>query len=139
MNGRISPDEINVDRALEIGETTMKTFELSWPTGFNAPISKEVKTMQLMKKHVGVSAIKLYDTNVIYSRIIGLQASGREVEIYDVLKYELAPVPMAMFDSSGDMRVANTKSTLKPQLQVKTSNRHADHDNRLIVDGSAML
>ena len=75
MNGRISPDEVNVDRALEIGETTMKTFELSWPTGFNAPISK--KTMQLMKKHVGVGAIKVYDTNVIYSRIIGLQGSGR--------------------------------------------------------------
>ena len=104
VSGRISPDEVNVDRALEIGETTMKTFELSWPTGFNAPISKEVKTMQLMKKHVGVGAIKVYDTktNVIYSRIIGLQASGREVDIDDVLKYELAPIPMAMFDSSGD-------------------------------------
>ena len=62
--------------------------------------------MQLMKKHVGVGATKMYDTNVIYSRIIGLQASGREVEIYDVLRYELAPVPMAMFDSVGDMRVA---------------------------------
>ena len=41
VNGRISPDEVNVDRALEIGETTMKTFELSWPTGFNSPISKD--------------------------------------------------------------------------------------------------
>ena len=102
VSGRISPDEVNVDRALEIGETTRKTFELSWPTGFNAPISKEVNTMQLMKKHVGVGAIKVYDTNVIYSRIIGLQASGREVDIDDVLKYELAPIPMAMFDSSGD-------------------------------------
>ena len=139
MSGRISPDEVNVDRALEIGETTMKTFELSWPTGFNAPISTEVKTMQLMKKHVGVGAIKVYDTNVIYSRIIGLQASGREVDIDDVLKYELAPIPMAMFDSSGDMRVAKTNSTLKRQLQVETSNRITDQDNCLIIDGSAML
>ncbi len=55
VNGRISPDEINVDRALEIGETTMKTFELYLPTDFNAAISNEVKTMQLMKKHVGES------------------------------------------------------------------------------------
>ena len=36
---------------------------------------KEVKIMQLMKKHVAVGAMKLYETNVIYSRIIGLQAS----------------------------------------------------------------
>ena len=40
----------------------------------------------------------MYATNVIYSRIIGLQASGR-----DYLKNELAPVPMAMFDNSDDM------------------------------------
>ena len=59
----------------------MKTFELYWPTGFNAPTSKEVNTMQLMTKHVCVGAIKVYDTNIIYIRIIGLQASGREVDI----------------------------------------------------------
>ena len=53
--------------------------------------------------------------------------------------YELAPIPMAMFDSPGDMRVAKTKSTLKRQLQVETSNRITDQDNRLIIDGSAML
>ena len=35
--------------------TTMKMFELYWPTDFNAAISKEVKTMQLMKKHLGES------------------------------------------------------------------------------------
>ena len=72
VNGRISPDEVNIDRTLEIGETIMKTFELYWSTGFNAAISKGVKTMQLMKKHVGVGAMKVYATNVIYSHIIGL-------------------------------------------------------------------
>ena len=103
MSGRISPDEVNVDRSSSGNwRDDHENIELSWPTGFNAPISKEVKTMQLMKKHVGVGAIKVYDTNVIYSRIIGLQASVREVDIDDVLKYELAPIPMAMFDSSGD-------------------------------------
>ena len=55
VTGRISPDEVNVDRTLNIGEMTMKTFELYWPTDFNAAISKEVKTMQMMKKHVGES------------------------------------------------------------------------------------
>ena len=55
VNGRISPDGVNVDRALKIGETTMTTFELYWPTDFNAAISREVKTMQLMKKYVGES------------------------------------------------------------------------------------
>ncbi len=74
-----------------------------------------------MKKHVGGGAIKVYAANIIYSRIIGLQASGREVEIDDVLKYELAPVPVAMFDISVDTRVAKTKSTLKQDVQVEIS------------------
>ena len=78
--------------------------------------------------------MKVYATNVIYSRIIGLQASGRED-----LKNELAPVPIAIFDNSGDMRVANIKSTLKRELQVETLNRHTDQENSLIVDGPVML
>ncbi len=49
-----------MDKVLEIGETIMKTFVLSWPTSFNAPIIKEVKTKQLMKKHVGVGAIRVH-------------------------------------------------------------------------------
>ena len=76
----------------------------------------------------------MYATNAIYSRIIGLQASGRED-----LKNELAPVPMAMFDNSGDIRVAKIKLTLKRELQVETFNRHTDQDNSLIVNGSVML
>ena len=55
------------------------------------------------------------------------------------MKNELAPVPIAMFDNSGDMRVANIKSTLKRELQVGTLNRHTDQDNSLIVNGSVML
>ena len=50
------------------------------------------------------------------------------------MKNELAPVPMAMFDNSGDMRVAKIKSTLKRELQVETLNRHTDQDNSLIVN-----
>ncbi len=75
--------------------------------------------------------MNVYATNVIYSRIIGLQASGRED-----LKNELAPVQMAMFDNSGDMIVAKIKSTLKRELQVETLNRHTDQDISLIVNGS---
>ena len=78
--------------------------------------------------------MKAYATNVIYSVVIGLQTSGR-----DDLKNELAPVPMAMFDNSGDMRAAKIKLTLKRELQVETLKRHTDQDNSLIVNGSVMV
>ena len=64
-----------MDKVLEIVETIMKKCLLSCPTSFNAPIIKEVKTKQLMKKHVGGGAMQVYHINIIYSRIIELQVS----------------------------------------------------------------
>jgi len=46
---------------------------------------------------------------------------------------------MAMFDSSGDMRVAKAKSTLKRQLQVEATMRHMSKNSSVIIDISAML
>ena len=36
------------------------------------------------KKSIKVGAVKIYDTNLIYSRVIGLQASDRTVDIADI-------------------------------------------------------
>lgn len=46
--------------------------------------------------------MKLFVTNLIYSRVIGLQASGRDIDIKDILAYEIAPVPTSMVDDTGD-------------------------------------
>ena len=46
---------------------------------------------------------------------------------------------MAMFDNSGDMKVAKIRSALKRELQVETLNPHTDQDISLIVNGSVML
>ena len=45
------------------------------------------------KKSIKVGTVKVYDTNLIYSRVIGLQASDRPVDITDLLAHELAHVP----------------------------------------------
>ena len=36
--------------------------------------------------------------------VIGLQASGRDIDIKDVLGLESAPVPTSVIDDTGDMR-----------------------------------
>ena len=38
-----SHDKVNVDTGLQIGEKLMRRYELSWPNGFNATISKGVR------------------------------------------------------------------------------------------------
>ena len=61
--------------------------------------------MAVMKKGISIGCKVLYDTELIFSRVIGLQASSREVNFKDVLSYEFAPIPTGLFDDSGKMMV----------------------------------
>ena len=84
VTGQVAPDEINVDRAVSIGQKQLEEFERSWPEGFRASISKKVITMKTMRKHIIVGSIPVYDTNLIYSRVIGLQGS-RDISTENIL------------------------------------------------------
>ena len=64
-----------------------------------------------------MGSAKVYDTNLIYSRIIALKASGRDMNLNEGLKYELAPIPTTIFTNNGDLRLATSKSTLKKKAQ----------------------
>ena len=86
-----------------------------------------------------VGTVNVFDTNLIYSRVIGRQASGRDTDIKDVLGHELAPVPTSMFDDTEDMRIAKSKSSLKKILQVEVSNKVAGGANISVLGGSAIL
>ena len=79
---RIAPASVNVDKAIEIGTRELEQFERELPQGF--------------KKSIIVGETKVYDTSLIYSRVIGLQASSRNVNIVEVLSCELSPVPTAL-------------------------------------------
>ena len=52
-----------------------------------------------------IGAVKVFKAKLIYSRVFGQQASGRDIGIKDVLGDELVPVPTSMFDDTGDMRI----------------------------------
>ena len=92
-------------------KTLMCEFGEKLPDGLHETIHKTVTTMVAAKKHVNVGGTKVYDMNIIYSRVIGLQASGRDFDIKDVLSYELAPVPTSMFETTGES--CNIKVFLK--------------------------
>ena len=83
----------------------MKVFESRLPQGlYYKTIAKKVVTMDHARKHVKVGAVKVFDTNLVYSRVIVLQASGRDIDIKDVLGHE-----------------AKSKCTLTTTLQVEVS------------------
>ena len=139
VSGQIGSTEVNVHNAVTIGTEQMKVFESRLPQGLYETITKRVVTIDHARKHVKVGAVKVFDTNLIYSRVIGLQAREWDIDIKDVLGHELAPVPTSMFYDTGDMRIAKSKSTLKKILQVEVSDRVAGGANVSVLGGSAIL
>ena len=103
-------------------------------------VSLGVKKKKKKKKSIKVGAAKVYDTNLIYSRVIGLQASDRPVDITDLLAHELAPVPPALFIESGELRTASAKSVLKTNTaQLLSARRSQENVDVIVIDGSAYL
>ena len=138
--GQLAGERVNVDKAIELGREAMEQFENRWPTGFDEKISKVVETQAEGKKHLKVGETKVFDTNLIYTRVIGLQESSRDIDINRLLAHELAPVPTSMFADTGDMKICKAKSDLKILLQSTVSVRQIDrHISCVILDGSAIL
>ena len=136
-NGLVSPNSVNVDNSLEIGHQQMTEFEAGWPDSFHRSLKKNVITMPAIKKSIQIDGRPIYNTELIYTRVIGLQQS-RDLNIKDVLKYELSSVPPALFDENGDMR-SQAKAMLKTKLQVEVSNRLTSPPDAIIIDGCALL
>ena len=136
--GRISPDSVNVDDAVSIGKKQMAIYESSWPESFNGTLSSSVVTLSAGKKGVKCGSGTVYDTQLIYARVMGL-VSTRQYDLKDLFRHELAPLPTSLFDDNGNMRPATSKSVMKQKLQVTQSVRASTKPDVIIMDGSAIL
>ena len=133
VSGKVADDAVSAPDAVSIGTEALKEHERQWPEGFTNTISKKVKTIADGKKFVSVGTEKVYDTTVIYSRVIGIQASSRELDLKKVLRHELAPVPTSMFHDSGAARMCKAKSDLKKRLARETSSRIVETNQAAII------
>ena len=120
-----------------MGVAKMKQYKAQW-TIFNKPLSKEVVTMAVSRRQIKVGQKPVYNTILIYSRVLCLQ-KVRDINLQDILKYELAPVPHSMFENNGDMQITKSKSILKQKLQVEVFNRICQVHDAILIDGCAML
>ena len=69
------PFSVNVDETIDIGTRQMEEFKSKLPDGFYDSIPMNVETRAVTKKSVKVVDNKVYNTELIYSRVMGLQAS----------------------------------------------------------------
>jgi len=93
VTGQIAHPDVNADDAVSLGQRAMTNFKAGWPGSFYDPLGKLVVAMDVTKKHVLVGKERVYDQELIYSRVVGLHAISREINFDDVLAYELAAYP----------------------------------------------
>ena len=114
LNGRMASDEkgINVHKAVNVGEKLLTTFSESLPSGFHKPITREVKTMQELKKGVKLNDTTAYDSQAIFVRFMVI-GQIRSLNLSDIFSHELCTVPPSLFDEYGYLRKGNKSSLVK--------------------------
>ena len=131
---------VNAHNSIDIGSKQSKEFREALPQGFHNKIERKITSMADTKKSVNIGTHTIFDTNLIYSRVICLQASNRDIDIEDLMSHELAPFSTAHFADSGDMRISTSKSILKRDMKIEVSSRVAYENISLtVIDGCALL
>ena len=80
-SGQLTQPNVNVDKALDIGTRQLTQFEASWPEGFYNSLSKQVVTFSTKKKRLTIGESAVVDQEAIYSRVIGLLVSQRDLNM----------------------------------------------------------
>ena len=65
----------------QLGEKQRRQFETSWPNGFYNVIKKEVRTMKSRRKGSKSWEIEVFNTELIYSRVMYLLSTGEWEEL----------------------------------------------------------
>ncbi len=136
VNGRVAEKCVNVDQAVSIGDKMITEYTARLPEGFHDSLKKNVTTMTSLKKRAKIGDVSVYDMEKLYARLLVI-SQNREIELSDLFKFELAPMPPALFDEFGDMR-KGSKSVLVNKLAVLAEVQQPMVD-ALLVDGNEAI
>ena len=79
VTGAVAPQDVNIDRAVMLGQEQIETFESSWPEGFYNTIKRQVVTFSGNRKAVKIGDVTIVDQEAIYARVMGLMVSQPDV------------------------------------------------------------
>ena len=94
VTGQIAHHVANADKAISPRQKAMTDFCNGWRSSFYDSLGKLVTAVDVHIKHVLTDKERVYDQELIYARVIGLQASSRDIDFNNVLAYELAAYPL---------------------------------------------
>ena len=97
--------------------------------------------VQVVPKAVEKKKILKADRNILQRLVIAYKA-GREVDLEQILKHELLPVPISIADTSGALKSGNKSVVLEDILQdvdVRARVENVGESPALIIDGQALV
>ena len=114
--GQVAPTDVNVDDAVDIGQTMAGSFRNTLPNGFHGKISNKVKTMEQLKRGINFGGKTIFDLEAIFIRLL-VVGQHRKLQLTTIFQYELCSVPPSLIDEYGCLRNGN-KSILCNRLGV---------------------
>ena len=138
-SGEVSEDFVNVNKAVEIGNSLLTAFKESLPNGFRKPLSSKVVSMTSSRDKRRKRSCKKdeFNTELLFSRVVYLLGT-HQIDFEEVFYYELSPVPTSLFYDSGAARYPKAKSVLMNKLKVEETSCNVQ-PNAVVIDGGGML
>ena len=105
--------EVNVNKAQQLGKDQMDHFEKNLPGAFREPLTTKVVLMRSSKDKQSKKYVEkeIYNTDLLFARAL-LSISTHQVSLNEIFRFELSPVPLSLFDESGEPRYPTNKSAL---------------------------
>ena len=97
--GAIAHTSVNIKDSITLGQEQLQTYEFSLPEGFYNSIKQQTIAFLDTNKAMKVRDNAVIDQEAIYARVIGLIVSQWELDLTDVVSYELVAYPSSMFNS----------------------------------------
>ena len=137
--GEESDSSCNVHNAVSTGQKQMENFKADLPDSFRSTLTSKVVLMSSAKDKATRKNPKndQYNVDLIFSRVLLLLGTN-QIEFENLFDFELAPVPMSMFDESGMARYTKSKSDLMKKLKVEESSRCIKQE-ATVIDGGGLL
>ena len=132
VTGEIAQESINSEKYSEIGNNTIDT--LIGKEIFNYTFSRSAKVKNLGSKNV----VKLkdedtgIDTSLLFQRMVILSQRD-EVEVNDLIDYELCPYPPSLFESSAFLRKAEKSQLTKAIVTYVKNNASFRRVRRMLI------
>lgn len=140
--GQIQLEGFASDRLIPNKETGTLNVPLHHVLKKNKPLTFEsLYKVRVGSKAVDKRKILQADRNILQRVVIAYKA-GREVDLGQILKHELLPVPISIADTSGSLKSGN-KSVLQNEIlknvEVGERIQHESDSSALIIDGQALV